>query len=372
MALPLIGMLVCVLAERYIVEKRGGRPAPWRDLVLNLNSGHILMWFLRGMEVAIFAWVSAHARVADATRWHPVVLWLVALLGWDLGFYWMHRLHHRFALLWSVHVVHHEGEHFNLSLGIRNAWASSLTTLPFTTLPLALLGVPVEVFVAVSTLHYTVQFYNHNALVGHSGWLERWFVTPRSHRVHHGQNREYRDRNFGGTFVLWDKLFGSFQPLLEDVPIRYGVAHPTPSTNPLWANLVPMLRYAKLPVPRLRASVDKRMSEFAVGSGGIVLFGIVAYYVHRDGTWPAHAQTTLFALIFAGTVALGAASDARRWGTACWCALALTSLTVMPLVFELRDPLGIALFAAWVLHAFMAAALGTRAADRTGANTPLR
>lgn len=369
MALPLLGMTMCVLAELLFVRVRDRSPVPWRDMVLNLDSGHILMWLFRGVEIAVYAWVVAHVNLHWVDGWPPFALWGFALLAWDLGFYWMHRLHHTFPLLWSVHVLHHEGEHFNLSLAIRNAWLSSLTTLPFTTIPLALAGVPLEVFIAVSTLHYTVQFYNHNSLVGRSGWLERVFITPSHHRVHHGQNREYRDRNFGGTFLLWDRLFGSFQAELPGVPVRCGVDRPTGSTNPFWANVAPVLRYAGMRVPRLDdRSRRVPIPDVAIGTGGLLLFCVVAYYIHRDGTWPAWGQPTFFALIFLSTLALGGMSDERRWAMPCWIALGFTGAVAMPLAFDLMDPVGLLALAALPVHGLATALVVLRQSGLRGAS----
>lgn len=356
MALPLLGMMACVLAELFFISAWRGRDVPWRDVVLNLDSGHILMWLFRGFEITVYAWVLAQVNLHWVERWPPIVQWGVALVAWDLGFYWMHRLHHKFPALWSVHVVHHEGEHFNLSLGIRNAWLSSLTTLPFTSVPLALIGVPLPVFVAVSTLHYTVQFYNHNCVVGRSGWLERFFITPAHHRVHHGQNDEYRDCNFGGTFLLWDKLFGSFQPEIPGVPVRYGVACATASTNPLWVNLVPILRYAGLRVPRLADDARGRaVPDIAIGAGGLLLFCVVAYYIHCDGTWPEWGQSVFFVLIFASTLALGGMSDGRAWGLPCWLAAGCAGLVVLPMACGLSDPVGVTALALLPLHGVVTA-----------------
>lgn len=364
MALPLLITLACVLLELGYSRVRRGLAIPWRDVILNLDSGHILMWFFRGIEVAVFAWILAHVNLHWLDHWHPAAVWIFAILAWDLGFYWMHRLHHSFGVLWSVHVVHHEGEHFNLSLGIRNSWYSSLTTLPFTTIPLALAGVPLDIFIAVSTLHYTVQFYNHNGIVGRSGLLDRFLVTPANHRVHHGHNAEYRDRNFGGTFLIWDKLFGTFQRELPGVPIQYGIATPTHSTNPFWANTVPLLRYAGLRVPRLTGVRRLTVPDAVIASGGVILFGVVTYYVHRNGTWPEFGQPTFFALIFAATLALGGMSDGRLWGVASWVVIAALSLAIMPLYFGLRDPLGLSLLGALLVHSIVAAIVTLRVQEK--------
>lgn len=356
MALPLLGMMACIVVEMWLTRARHGLPIPWRELVLNVNSGHILMWVLRGVEIAIYAWVFEHASTHWAARWPTLAVWLFALFAWDLGFYWMHRAHHTLPVFWSVHVVHHEGEHFNLSLGVRNAWLSSLTTLPFTSIPLALMGVPTAVFLAVSTLHYTVQFYNHNSFVRHSGWLERIFITPAHHRIHHGRNPEYRNHNFGGTFLIWDQLFGSFQRELPGVPVKYGVDQPTHSSNPFWANLKPVLRYMKVGRPALVSGPHGReVPDLMIGIGGLLLSGVMAYYVHRDGTWSAGGQWTLFALIFLLTLALGGISDGRRWGLPCWLALSLAGLMIMPLSFGPIDPIGLMLLVALPMHGVWAA-----------------
>ncbi len=189
----------------------------------------------------------------------------------------------KLGFLWAIHAVHHEGEHFNLSLGVRNAWLSSLTSLPFF-VPLALLGVTPEMFVAVSALHYSVQFYNHCGLVGRSGVLDRFMVTTANHRVHHGCNPEYIDRNFGGTLLLWDKLFGTYQRALADVPIRYGVHRPTHSdirSGPTWCRhcngwgcVRRSCNAIRVPRPRL----DRHR--------GVLLFGVVVDYVRTDACGP--------------------------------------------------------------------------------------
>jgi anti-sigma regulatory factor (Ser/Thr protein kinase) len=179
---------------------------------------------------------------------------LFAILAWDFGFYWLHRLHHNLRPLWAVHVVHHQGEHFNLSLGVRNSWYSSLTAIPFF-LVLAIIGVPLSVFLVVSVAHYSVQFLNHNALTPKLGWLEKVFVTPSHHRVHHYKERRFADSNYGGTFIFWDKLFGTFCRITPPQGIGYGVKGEPPSSNPLRESNLPFLRMVgarKKSAPQLR------------------------------------------------------------------------------------------------------------------------
>lgn len=309
-ALPLALMLGLVLLEMLVLKLHRRLAVDWRDTVLNLNSGHLLMLFFRGFEVAGFAWLLQHASFGWIAQWPVAAQWAFAFIAWDFCFYWLHRLHHAVPAFWAVHAVHHEGEHFNLSLGIRNSWFSSLTSLPFFAI-LAVLGLPLHVFVFVGAFHYSVQFYNHNAIVGRSGWLDRVLVTPANHRVHHGCNEVYLDRNFGGTLLIWDKLFGTFQRELPEEPIRYGVHERTPSYNPLWANLVPVLRLVGARLPRLGVIERDRLSDRAVVAAGVALYAGVIVFLQFGDALSAIGQVALFAAIFGGTLLLGAASDGR-------------------------------------------------------------
>ncbi len=348
-ALSFTTMLACVLGEMLIVKLSGRQRIPWKDVIFNLNSGHILLWVFRGVEIAAFSFVYMHCSLRWVEQWHPVWQWLFAFLGWDFCFYWMHRLHHRFGLLWLVHVLHHEGEHFNLSLGIRNSWYSSLSAFPFVA-GLAVFGVPVEIFVVVSSIHYSVQFYNHNSLVKKSGWLEKIMITPSHHRVHHGTDPRYINKNFGGTLVLWDKLFGTFQPELDGVEMRYGVKGSARTYNPFWANIIPVLRYCKMRLPTLRIDRQFPASDAFIATGGLILFGLVIYYVGYEGRLPSVQQFVLFALIFYATIAMGGISDGKRWGGASWVLVAFLTFPLFIGYYQVRDPWAVLLFSALFLH----------------------
>lgn len=213
-----------------------------------------------------------------------------------------------------------------------------------------MLGVPVEAFVLVGGFHYSVQFYNHCGTIYRSGWLDRFFVTPANHRVHHGLNPEYIDRNFGGTLLIWDKLFGTYQRELPHAPIRYGVHDAVRSDNPFWANNIPVLRYLGLAAPRLPARDPLRIGDGWIATGGLALFAVVIYYVHRQGTFPAPQEPLLFGWIALQTIALGALSDGRAWARAAWSAVALAMPACFIVGFGWRDPLGCALVALVGLH----------------------
>lgn len=321
-ALSFAMMLALVLAEQWVLWRRTGQPVPWVDLVFNLNSGHLLMWVLRGVEVAAYGFVLSHASVQWVSGWPVALQWLFAFVGWDLCFYWMHRMHHRIPLLWAVHGIHHQGEHFNLSLGIRNGWYSSLTNFPFIA-GLAVLGVPAEIFVAVSSFHYGVQFYNHNALVGRCGALDRFMVTPSNHRVHHGLDPHYIDRNFGGTLLLWDRLFGTWQPERDDLPMQFGVAGGVPTQNPLWASNPAVWRWLGGGRGGRRELDERRWPPGYIGAGGVIVFLLVIGHVDGQGRWPALVQTGSLIGLVLSTIALGALSDGRRWGAVAWVLLCM-------------------------------------------------
>ncbi|MHC9015926.1 sterol desaturase family protein [Stenotrophomonas bentonitica] len=324
---PLIAMLVAVLLEGLWLRGRG--PYCWRDTIFNLNSGHLLMWLFRGLEVGIFVWVSRNASFHWLEGWPMWGVVAFCFFGWDFCFYWLHRMHHRWAFMWAIHEVHHQGEYFNTSLGVRNSWYSSLASIPFF-LPLAVIGVPAEVFLVVSTFHYSVQFFNHNGVTPRLGVLEQWLVTPTHHRVHHGCNADYRDKNFGGTLLLWDRLFGTFQKELKDVPIVLGVQGAQRSLNPFWASNLPFIRWLGLREPRVEGlPVTGKVSDIYIASGGVLVFASAIYYVFHENTWSQPAGTIWLVGSFAMTLAIGGMSDGRRWGLRMWRVLALA----MPCIF---------------------------------------
>jgi sterol desaturase/sphingolipid hydroxylase (fatty acid hydroxylase superfamily) len=162
------------------------------------------------------------------------LVWVVAFVGYDLCYYWSHRFGHQWKLFWASHVAHHQSEEFNLSTALRQT--STGSTFMFY-LPLYLLGFPTEVVVTVGSLNLIYQFWVHTEHVPELGPLEWFLVTPSNHRVHHARNPCYIDRNYGGVFIVWDRLFGTYTRERPDEPCVYGITHQLASWNPLWANL---------------------------------------------------------------------------------------------------------------------------------------
>jgi sterol desaturase/sphingolipid hydroxylase (fatty acid hydroxylase superfamily) len=165
-----------------------------------------------------------------------VWVWAAALVLYDFSYYWYHRLGHTVAVLWAAHVVHHQSEDYNLSTALRQTSSGWIAGWLFY-LPMAVLGFPPAVFGAVALIDLLYQYWVHTQQIGKLGWFDRWFCAPSNHRVHHAVNDKYLDRNYGGIFIVWDRLFGSFQEEDDRERCIYGTRSPLRSWNPLWANL---------------------------------------------------------------------------------------------------------------------------------------
>ena len=164
------------------------------------------------------------------------ITWVVAFVLYDVCYYWMHRLSHEIKVLWATHVVHHQGEEFNLSTALRQSSSGWLWKWIFYT-PMFFIGVPGEVFFTVAAVNLLYQFWVHTEHIRKLGVLEYVLVAPSNHRVHHAQNAEYIDANYGGVFILWDRIFGSFIEEKDELKPIYGTVKPLRSWNPIWSNL---------------------------------------------------------------------------------------------------------------------------------------
>jgi sterol desaturase/sphingolipid hydroxylase (fatty acid hydroxylase superfamily) len=187
----------------------------------------------RGLLLAPYGWVYRHWRLLDLSG-HPLFTAVLAFVGADFFYYWFHRWSHTCALGWVSHVVHHQSEDYNLAVALRqDAWQPFFSLWFY--LPLAAAGVPPEIFVPAHGLMIVLQFWIHTRAITTLGPLEWVLNTPSHHRVHHALNPAYLDRNYAGVFIVWDRLFGSFQP--EGEPPRYGTIEPLASWNPAWAHV---------------------------------------------------------------------------------------------------------------------------------------
>jgi sterol desaturase/sphingolipid hydroxylase (fatty acid hydroxylase superfamily) len=215
------------------------------DSIASLSCGvgqQILAPFFKTATLALYVLLYDRARVYTFAP-SSVLAWVVLLFGVDCGYYWFHRASHRINVIWAGHIVHHQSEEYNLSVALRQSWFVKLAE-SFFYLPLALAGFSPEMFLAMSTLNTLYQFWIHTRAVGKLGPLEWIFNTPSHHRVHHGINPKYIDKNYAGIFIIWDRLFGTFQEE-EEEPV-YGIVKPLASYNPVWANVHYFVEIARL------------------------------------------------------------------------------------------------------------------------------
>ena len=182
------------------------------------------------------ALAGAVAKVDDALRKRRVVDvgggalgWAVAMVGWDLCYYLEHRYSHRVRLGWANHVSHHSSQRYNLSTALRQPWSGYLAHWCYA--PLPLLGVPARHHYVSGSINLIYQFWIHTEVIDRMPrWFEKVFNTPSHHRVHHGSNKQYLDKNYAGILILWDRWFNSFEP--EDEPVIYGLTKNIDSFNP--------------------------------------------------------------------------------------------------------------------------------------------
>lgn len=165
------------------------------------------------------------------------ITFIICLTVIDFLYYWAHRMYHRTGLGWTGHIVHHQSEEYNLSVALRQSWLQGFHGLPFLIVP-AFLGFDLELSLTCSAINTVYQFWIHTKAIDKCPrWFEAIFNTPSHHRVHHGRNPQYIDKNYAGSLIIWDKLFGTFEP--EKEPVVYGITQATQSWNPLLAQFGP-------------------------------------------------------------------------------------------------------------------------------------
>ena len=163
-------------------------------------------------------------------------VWIFAFVIYDFFYYWFHRISHERQIFWASHVAHHQSEDYNLSTALRQTGTGAFITWVFY-IPVFLIGVPSYVFVSVASINLIYQFWVHSEHIPKLGWYEKYFVTASNHRVHHAQNDNYIDKNYGGVFIIWDRMFGTYKEEDEnEIPI-YGIRGKINTFNPIWANL---------------------------------------------------------------------------------------------------------------------------------------
>lgn len=231
--------LVLVLFEKWYGWFRGRDTYSHMDMISSLSSGITnVVKDVLGLSVSILSYRWLVDRVAVYQVEDTFLTYLTAFVALDFSGYWTHRLAHEINFFWNKHAIHHSSEEFNLACALRQSISSFVHLFTIFLLPAALLGVPPQVIGVVAPLHLFAQFWYHTRHIGKMGFLEYIIVTPSHHRVHHAINPEYLDKNHGQIFIFWDKLFGTFQEELPDVPPVYGISRPVRTWNPVRINFM--------------------------------------------------------------------------------------------------------------------------------------
>ena len=311
------------------------------EMIVNVGHGVIYQAFDH-LTSALFAlpWLLLSGLVTWSVL--PVDAWwswIIGLLLFDFANYWLHRHHHEVHFLWAVHGVHHAAEDFNLAAALRQAvFQKALGWL--WRLPLALV-MPARMFIGLVVFDFLYQFLQHTRYVpslGPIGWV---FNTPSHHRVHHGTNEKYLDRNYGGILIIWDRLFGTFQ--VEEEEPTYGVTRPLGSLNAVWGNLAFFSELVKASRtvtgwPRLKlwltgparftelapqhpwhpepihhdADVPLRVRGYVIVSA-LSIPPLLSWMLLTGSTWPWLAQAGVVVLIIASVAIVGALLEQRSW-----------------------------------------------------------
>ena len=233
-AVPFFFLLIFI--ELLLEKNKGTYYYRVNDSINSLTAG--VLSRMTGIVKQLFP-LTIYIVAFEQLAWFQITssgwMWVTAFVLYDFCYYWKHRFGHEMNILWAAHVVHHSSEEYNLTTALRQSGSSFLSWIFY--LPMAILGFDAITLITVGSLNLIYQFWVHTRHIPKMGWYEWVFVTPSNHRVHHAQNQVYIDRNYGGVFILWDRIFGSFQEELETEKPIYGIRKALKSWNPLWANV---------------------------------------------------------------------------------------------------------------------------------------
>ena len=229
--------LALVLLEKWYGWYKGKDTVRNMDMISSLSSGVTnVTKDVLGLSIAVLGYGWLVERIALTNIQSTWLTFVIAFIVLDFAGYWVHRIDHKVNFFWNSHIVHHSSEEFNLACALRQSISSFVKLFSFLLIPAALLGVPAVVIATVAPIHLFAQFWYHTQHIGRMGFLEKILVTPSHHRVHHAINKEYLDKNLSQIFIFWDKLFGTFQEELPDVPPVYGITRPVRTWNPIKIN----------------------------------------------------------------------------------------------------------------------------------------
>ena len=375
LATPVFFALIAI--EWLIGRARGRDTFRLNDSINSLSLGvisQVIGLFTKLLVVGIYAWVYQRWALFElpADQWW---VWVLGVVIYDFCYYWNHRLGHESAVFWAAHVVHHQSQEYNLTTALRQTGSGALLGWIFY-LPMAIAGFPTEVFVVAAIIDLLYQYWIHTEQVGRLGWFDRWFASPSNHRVHHAVNDRYLDRNYGGIFMAWDRMFGTF--VEEGERCVYGTRAPLDSWDPLWANLEV---YADLARKSWHASrFSDRLLVWIKPPGWQPASGATWHTSHFDMTTVRRYDPPMgpgarafalgqFALVVAGTVPLlWYAAEMSFAALAGWSALVIGLLWITGAVMQGRIRVRAAL--AIELAAALAVLFATRDAAAEAMRVP--
>ena len=198
---------------------------------VGLLLGNIIVAFaIKGTVLAFHIYLYQY-RAFDFVNHIPIwALWAITFISIDLVFYVYHRMSHRIRFLWAIHLSHHSSEEMNFAVSFRQAWFGPISKIPFF-MVLPLLGFDPTIVAVAGVISTLWGIVGHTQVIGKLGPLEWIFNTPSHHRVHHGSNKQYIDKNYGNLLIIWDRMFGTFEP--EEEEVKFGLVNNVNTFNPV-------------------------------------------------------------------------------------------------------------------------------------------
>lgn len=229
--------LVLILIEKIYGHYKGEDTAPYMDSISSISSGMVnSVKDVLGLSITLISYEWIVSKIAIFDLQATILTYIIGFIAIDFYGYWNHRFSHQINFLWNKHAIHHSSEEFNLACALRQPVSSFVNLFTFLLLPAAIIGVPSKVIAITLPIHLFLQFWYHTKHIKKIGFLENILVSPSHHRVHHAINKEYMDKNHSQIFIIWDKMFGTFQEELESVPPVFGITRPARTWNPIRIN----------------------------------------------------------------------------------------------------------------------------------------
>lgn len=322
LSIPIFFLLIGL--ELLITRIQGVRYYRFNDAITNLSCGigsQITGIFMRFLTIGVYIYIYEHTPLKGVIPNDPsqtaiyFATMLLLFLGVDFFYYWFHRLAHEISLLWGSHVVHHQSEEYNLTVALRQAWVQGAFSWVFY-LPLAALGFDPAMFVTIASIQTLYQFWIHTKVIDRMPrWFEYIFNSPSHHRVHHGVNPKYIDKNHAGTLIIWDRIFGTFQE--EEEEVVYGITTQPRTWNPILLNVEYWYDLSKEAMKAKSIKDGLRMFYLAPGWKPDDMGGMLAYKEVTPATfekYDAHTSPGMTAYIFIQFVLLLAGTSAFLFG----------------------------------------------------------